>query len=113
MSSKNVLYLLFALLSFKVQSQNNTEIQKMYAYSFDGNLPAENVQLFEQRLSQLPFVKTAKVRYKTAAQKGELIIETTEPQKSAEGDKGFDLIELKKLIQSFNLNPNELKIIQN
>lgn len=101
------LILLFVLLAFKMQSQ--TEIKKIYNYTFEGSLQQEFIPAFEQRLSQLTFVTSAKVKYKSPAQKGEIHLEIAEPAKTAEGDKGFDIIELKKLIQSYNLIPGELK----
>ncbi|MGZ3901623.1 MAG: hypothetical protein ACXVO9_07105 [Bacteroidia bacterium] len=110
---KHLFFLFVFFTSLQVNSQTNPGTKKIYSYSFEGNIPAENIQLFEQRVSQLNFVKMAKLKYKSQAQKGELIIEVEEPVKSYEGANGFDLIELKKLIQSYNLSPNELKLLQN
>ncbi|MBA3664082.1 MAG: hypothetical protein H0W61_07745 [Bacteroidetes bacterium] len=112
-SNKLIFLLLIFLCSFEIQSQTINETKKKYHYTFEGNLNAENLTSFEQRLSQLPFVNWAKVKYKSQAGKGEFFIETTEPVKTNEGDKIFEVTDLKKLIQSFQLTPGELNIKQN
>lgn len=110
---KFVLYGFLLLITINLKSQSTSgEIKKVYHYTFEGELPLENISSFEKSASQLTFVSTAKVKYKSAAKRGELIIETLEPSASREGTKTFDLIELKKLIQSYNLNPNELTTTQ-
>jgi hypothetical protein len=104
--SVKALLLLFVLFAFQMHSQ--TQSKKIYSYTFEGTLLLENVTLFEQRISQLNYVSSAKVKYKPDSHKGEIFIEVNEPAKASEGDKTFDIIELKKLIQSYNLNPGEL-----
>lgn len=104
--SLKALLVLFVFCAFKMQSQ--TQQKKIFSYTFEGSLPAETISAFEQRLSQLAYVSAAKVKYKADSQKGEILLEVAEPARTSEGDKSFDLIELKKLIQSYNLSPREL-----
>lgn len=102
---------LITFFSVNMVSQTKPEsIKKIYHYTFAGTIAPENVSSFEQRLSQLPNVNSAKVKYKSQAKKGELFVETLESVKSFEGEEAFDVIALKKLILSFDLQPNELKI---
>lgn len=103
--------ILFVSVNLKSQT-SSSGIKKIYHYTFNGVIAPENMAAFEHRLSQLPFAVNAKVKYKSEKQKGELFIETSEKIKSYEGENGFDIIELKKLIQTFNLLPNELTISQ-
>lgn len=103
---------LLLFTSVKLKSQTSIEIKKVYHYTFEGTISPENISSFELRLAQLPLVIAAKVKYKSEKQMGELFIETAEKTKSYEGESGFNIVELKKLIQTFNLVPTELTISQ-
>lgn len=108
---KFALLCLSTFLSVNMLSQTKSaSIKKIYHYTFNGIIAPENVSSFEQRLSQLPNVNSAKVKYKAQSKKGELFVETSESVKSYEGEEGFDVIALKKLILTYDLEPNELKI---
>ncbi|MCW3078564.1 MAG: hypothetical protein JWO32_3173 [Bacteroidetes bacterium] len=103
------LYGFLMLLTINLKSQSATgETKKVYHYTFEGELPLQNISSLEKSVSQLTYVSTAKVKYKPAGKRGEIIIETLEPSAMREGTIYFDLVELKKLILSYNLNPNEL-----
>lgn len=93
------------------QSKNSSiEVKKQYQYSFNGELNSQNITNLENALSNLTFVTIAKVKYKTDSRKGEVILQTSERTVISESDKGFDVIELKKLLISKNLEPVELNI---
>lgn len=99
------------LISFKFYSQskgNGVEVKKQYQYSFDGQLNSQSIIDIESKLSALKFVTMAKIKYKADSQKGEVFLNTLERTAVSESDKGFDLIELKKLLISNNLSPVEL-----
>lgn len=102
---------LITFLTININAQTKAEgIKKIYHYTFAGIIAPNNITSFEQRLSQLPNVNSAKVKYKSQSKKGELFVETYESVKSHEGEEGFDVIALKKLILTYDLEPNELKI---
>lgn len=99
------------LLSSKFYSQskgNSVEVKKQYQYSFDGQLNSQSIMDIESKLSALKFVTMAKIKYKADSQKGEVFLYTQERTATSESDKGFDLIELKRLLISNNLTPIEL-----
>ncbi len=99
------------LISAKFYSQskgNSVEVKKQYQYSFDGQLNAQSIVDIESKLAALKFVTMAKIKYKADSQKGEVFLYTLERTATSESDKGFDLVELKKLLVSNNLTPIEL-----
>ncbi len=101
--------------SFHAISQSKLpakEIKKQYHYTFNGDLSPQVKQSLEENIASLKFVSSAKIKYKSESQKGEVFIQTTEPEATSEEDTSFDLIALKKLIHSFNLTPLELNVTQ-
>jgi hypothetical protein len=87
---------------------NNTQQKKLYQYSFLGQLNSQSISTLENRLATLPFVTLVKVKYKFDSQKGEVFLNTSEKVISSEGEKGFDLIEFKKILIAADLTPLEL-----
>ncbi|MDO8999212.1 MAG: hypothetical protein Q7W45_05560 [Bacteroidota bacterium] len=106
-------FIILILLSSKIFSQaksDSNHLKKQYNYTFKGQLNSQSILDLENRLSSLVFVTMAKIKYKADSQKGELFLHTSEKAISSEEDKGFDLIELKKLLISNNLEPIELTV---
>ena len=104
--------LFFSFFSIAQYKSPSKEIKKQYHYTFTGILSSQLKQNLEENIATLKFVSSAKVKYKTEAQSGEVFIQTTELTATSEEDQGFDIIALKKLISSFNLTPLELNVSQ-
>ena len=104
-----------SFISLNIFSQTKTanNITKQYHYTFSGNLSPQIKTELENSAMQLSFVTEAKVKYKAESKAGELLVFTTEKTIVSEGDVGFDIVALKKLILSYNITPQELTITQN
>ncbi|MDP1800971.1 MAG: hypothetical protein Q8L81_06450 [Bacteroidota bacterium] len=103
-----ILLIIFSTKFFGQTKDNSIEVKKQYQYSFLGQLNAQSIIELEKKLAALEFVTMAKIKYKADSQKGEVFLHTQERTATSESDKGFDLIELKKLLISNNLSPLEL-----
>lgn len=113
---RNSLVVLFFLFSASILSQTteSTGQKKLYRYTFNGELLPELKTELEGKILKLEFVSEAKIKYKPDSQKGEIILKVSDYIKSSEGDnRGFSVVELKKLILSYNITPLEFTNVEN
>ena len=105
--------LCFISLNIFSQTKVANNITKQYHYTFSGDLSPQLKTELEKSALQLNFATEAKIKYKAEYKAGELLVFTTEKTIVSEGDVGFDIVALKKLILSYNITPQELTITQN
>ena len=110
---KLTLFSFFCFFSLGLFSQTKqpTNIQKNYHYTFSGELSAQTKTQLEESILKLANVSLAKIKYKADSKAGELFFSVLEKPKTSEGDEsGFNIVELKKLILSFNITPIEFTL---
>lgn len=95
---KLIIFSFFAILSHFGFSQD-------YSYSFNGKIDSDQINLIEQRCSELPEVTSAKLKYKLESEKGEIIIHVEPIKAFGEARQEFSAADFKKILQSFGLTP--------
>lgn len=105
--------LCFISLNIFSQTETANNVIKQYHYTFSGDLSSQLKTELEKSAMQLSFATEAKIKYKAESKTGELFLFTKEKKIVSEGDIGFDIVALKKLILSYHITPQELTITQN
>mgnify|MGYP005671474603 CR=1 FL=1 len=111
--NKIILFFIFTVVAtFSGFSQENSEFQHQTYYYTVSDVTSED-QLHEVMTSfeALQFVEKVKLNYKPEkTTKAQFIVYVTEPKRTSESQKMFELTDLKKIIVENNLQPADLKI---
>ncbi len=108
------LFFCFVFTGLFSQTKTATILHNHYRYTFSGELTSQLKADLEKAVSQLNYVTECKVKYKPEANGGELFLFTEERTAVSESDNvGFNILELKKLILSFNITPLEFNLVKN
>ncbi len=85
----------------------NLSWSQKYAVAFNGEIDTTILHQMERECEQFQSVSKVKINYKPEKQKGELIIQLSEDEKSkrGEGDDHFSIAEIKAYLISKNLTP--------
>lgn len=103
------IFLLFSTMSFGQQSDNNTLIKTIFYYSFNANSETPALNNIERNVKLLKGVTEVKVKFKPESKTGQLIVIVKEKRRSSEGEVLFQPTDLKRILSTNGLTPNELE----
>lgn len=113
---KNLLcFFLISGLGFFIPSKAQTEpvqqvTKKILYYTFSGPQSAAELEELKKDVLLIKDVKEVKSECKQEKKTGQLRIIYLERKRTKEGDKDFDITEVKKLILKYNFTPGDFKI---
>jgi hypothetical protein len=101
----------FAMFSFSLNAQNSTvpqTVKKTFFYSFENASSELQIEALKRNVSFLKGVTEVKSEYKPEKGMGQIMVVVIEQSRASEGDKLFDITQLKAAIIQNNLSPLEL-----
>ncbi|MCB9197407.1 MAG: hypothetical protein H6600_03040 [Flavobacteriales bacterium] len=110
-------YLYTLMLSFTfllASAQNGDKTQSVvYYYTVENVTSADQLNAITSEFESLRFVTKVQLNYKSEkSDKAQFVVYVTEPVRSTEDQKMFELTDLKKIIINHNITPADL-IIEN
>ena len=89
---------------------SSTAYSQDFSYSFDGQLDQTSINKLESDCANITTIRSAKVKFKEDAQKGEIILFLLVNENSrAELDDQFSPIAIKKILIDSGLTPGEFR----
>ncbi len=92
---------------------SKSAFSQSYAYSFEGKLSPENLNLFETEMKTIYGIQTVEIKIKPEQERGELIFSiASASSKDEENEQSFSPIAIKQLFIKFHLNPLDFRQIK-
>lgn len=91
--------------------QNLTQTKTAYYYSFEGVKSLSDIENLKTDIFALRGVTEFKPVFKPENNIGQCIVVVTEKVMTSEGDKLFNITDLKKIIENHGFTPHELTIV--
>ena len=104
--------LILCFLSISIsfgQEKKGDDVRRTYYYSFSNVSSIDQVENLKEDIEELKSVVKVKTEYKVEKGAGQVVVVVLEKTRTSEGQVFFSITDLKRLIVSNDLIPNELK----